>query len=286
MASIREGAIFTNVALTLDNDVWWEGMNDNPPAHLIDWVRRPCWVGEKRNAAHPNARFTVAARQCPVMAPEWEDPKGVPISAILFGGRRATTVPLVIESLSWQHGVFLGSIMASEKTAAAAGRVGVLRRDPMAMLPFCGYNMGDYFSHWLSLGKLHLDRVPRIFHVNWFRKDAKGRFLWPGYGENSRVLKWIFERLDGEAEAVETPIGKLPPIKGAGGLDLSGLSLSPADAEELLRVDVSGWLGEIPLIREHYSQFGNALPQGLKSELMALEERLKAAREQGNGKGA
>ncbi len=275
MRTIAKGAIYTNCSLTADGDVWWEGMSKEAPAGQVDWTRRPWAAGAKRKAAHPNARFTTPARQCPVIASEWENPAGVPISAILFGGRRATTVPLVNEALSWQHGTFLGSIMASETTAAAAGKSGVLRRDPMAMLPFCGYHMGDYFGHWLKMGAKGGNKMPKIFYVNWFRKSAEGKFLWPGYGDNSRVLKWVFERVTGKAEAVETPIGKLPTAKS---LDISGLKTSEADLAELLKVDIDGWLSEIPSINEHFAKFGSHLPQGLKDELTALEGRLKAAK--------
>ncbi|MFM8558658.1 MAG: phosphoenolpyruvate carboxykinase domain-containing protein, partial [bacterium] len=274
LRTITRDTLFTNCALTPDGDVWWEEMGP-PPAHLTDWLRRPWTPQSGRKAAHPNARFCVPARQCPVVAPEWEDPKGVPSSAILFGGRRATTVPLVNEALSWQHGTFLGSIMSSETTAAAAGAVGALRHDPMAMLPFCGYHMGDYFAHWLKLGATaDALKLPRIFYVNWFRKDAEGRFLWPGYGENSRVLKWVVERVQGTAKAVDTPIGHLP---AAGALDISGLDVSPAALEELMRVDVEGWLSEVPSMRAHFDKFGAKLPQGLRDELEALESRLLSA---------
>ena len=250
-------------------------MTDTPPAALTDWLRRPWTPQSGRKSSHPNARFCVPASQCPVIAPEWQDPKGVPISAILFGGRRATTVPLVNEALSWQHGTFLGSIMSSETTAAAAGTVGALRRDPMAMLPFCGYHMGDYFSHWLKLGaQADQKKLPRIFYVNWFRKGADGKFLWPGYGDNSRVLKWVFERVHGSAEAVDTPIGRLP---APGALDLSGLHVSEAALEELLKVDVEGWTQELPLMKAHFDKFGSRLPQGLRDELGALEQRLASA---------
>ncbi|MCY3022783.1 MAG: phosphoenolpyruvate carboxykinase (GTP) [Planctomycetota bacterium] len=273
LLSLRQNAIFTNCALTPDGDVWWEDMTATPPPQLCDWLRRPWTPDCDRKAAHPNARFTTAARQCPVIDPAWEDPKGVPISAFLFGGRRGTVVPLVNEALSWNHGVFLASVMASETTFAAAGKVGQLRRDPFAMLPVCGYHMGDYFAHWLKIGGMSaLEKLPRIYHVNWFRKNGGGRILWPGYGENSRVLKWIFERVSGKGAAVDTPIGRLP---AAGALDLTGLNLPAAHTRALLEVDVKGWLDEIPLIREHYAGFGSRLPAGLTAELEALEKRLR-----------
>jgi phosphoenolpyruvate carboxykinase (GTP) len=274
MKTIEKNTVFTNCALTPDGDVWWEEMGP-APAHLTDWLRRP-WTPESgRKAAHPNARFCVPASQCPVIAPEWEDPKGVPISAILFGGRRATTVPLVNEALSWQHGTFLGSIMSSETTAAAAGAVGALRHDPMAMLPFCGYHMGDYFAHWLKLGaQADASKLPRIFYVNWFRKGADGKFLWPGYGENSRVLKWVVERVQGTGKAIDTPIGRLP---APGALDLDGVAVSEAALQELLKVDVEGWTNEVPLMKAHFDKFGAKLPQGLRDELAALESRLSSA---------
>ena len=274
LKTAAKNSIFTNVALTPDGDVWWEDMTDAPPAELSDWLRRPWAPGAGRKAAHPNARFTAPARQCPVISPRWEDPAGVPISAILFGGRRATTVPLVNESLSWQHGTFLGSIMSSETTAAAAGKVGALRFDPFAMLPFCGYHMGDYFGHWLTIGQKAGAKLPRVYHVNWFRKGADGKFLWPGYGENSRVLKWIFERVTGTAKAVETPIGRLP---APGALDLSGLTIPDSAVTELLRVDVGAWRAELPAIRDHLAKFGARLPKGIKDEVQALEQRLSAA---------
>jgi len=270
MKTLTANIIYSNVALTDDGDVWWEGMNE-PPPHTIDWMRRSWSPASGRPAAHPNARFTAPAAQCPVIAKEWDDPAGVPIDAILFGGRRASVVPLVSEALSWRHGTFLGSIMASEKTAAAAGKVGELRRDPMAMLPFCGYHMGDYFQHWINMGEKGGGKMPKIFYVNWFRKSAQGKFLWPGYAENSRVLKWIFERCDETGAAVDTPIGKLP---ANGALDLTGLDV-PADAmSELLRVDTDGWKSELPSIREHFAAFGAKLPQALGEELAALERRL------------
>jgi len=275
MHSVTRNAIFTNCAMTRDGDVWWEGMSDAPPAELIDWLRRPWTPKSGRKAAHPNARFTAPARQCPCIAKEWEDPKGVPIDAVLFGGRRAGVVPLVVESFDWQHGTFLGATASSETTAAAAGKVGQLRRDPMAMLPFCGYNMGDYFGHYLKIGQRAGAKLPRIYYVNWFRQDENGKFLWPGYGENSRVLKWVFERVDGTAKAEDTPIGRLP---ARGELDMNGLNVPAANLEKLLNVDVNGWLAEVPLIREHFAKFGSHLPQGLKDEVDKLEQRLKAAK--------
>ncbi|WP_037579920.1 phosphoenolpyruvate carboxykinase (GTP) [Phaeacidiphilus oryzae] len=265
-------AVFTNVALTEDGDVWWEGMTDEKPARLTDW-RGNEWTPESETpAAHPNARFTVPAAQCPTIAPEWEDPAGVPISAILFGGRRASAVPLVTESFDWQHGVFLGANVASEKTAAAEGKVGELRRDPFAMLPFCGYNMGDYFAHWLRLGaSADPDKLPKIYYVNWFRKNADGEFVWPGFGENSRVLKWIVERLEGIAQGEKTPIGILPAEDS---LDLKGLGLSRADLELLLSVDREVWKEEASLIPEHLERFGAHTPAELWDEYNRLVERL------------
>jgi phosphoenolpyruvate carboxykinase (GTP) len=271
MKTLSGNCIYSNVALTDDGDVWWEEMTDEPPAHTIDWRRRSWRPGAGRTAAHPNARFTAPAEQCPVIAPEWEDPKGVPIDAILFGGRRASVVPLVTEALDWSHGTFLGSIMASEKTAAAAGKIGDLRRDPMAMLPFCGYNMGDYFAHWLKMGEKGGAKMPKIFYVNWFRKSPEGKFMWPGYAENSRVLKWIFERCNGTAEAVDTPIGKLP---AEGSLDVNGLDVAPETMKALNAVDAEGWKAELPMIREHFATFGDNLPNALKEQLAALERRL------------
>ena len=270
MRMLNENIIYSNCALTDDGDVWWEEMSD-PPAHTIDWRRRSWKPGCGRPAAHPNARFTAPARQCPVIAAEWEDPNGVPIDAILFGGRRASVVPLVMEAANWTQGTFFGSIMGSEKTAAAAGKIGDLRRDPMAMLPFCGYNMGDYFAHWLKVGEKGGDKMPKIFYVNWFRKSPEGKFMWPGYAENSRVLKWIFERCDGSAPAVDTAVGKMP---AEGSLDVSGLDVSPETMKILTSVDAEGWKAELPTIREHYATFGSHLPQALKDELDALEKRL------------
>ena len=272
MLTITKNSIFTNCALTPDGDIWWEGMTDEKPAELSDWLRRQWTLDSGRLAAHPNARFTTPAKQCPVIAKEWEDPKGVPIDAILCGGRRATVVPLVIESFDWQHGTFLAATTSSETTAAAAGKVGQLRRDPMAMLPFCGYDMGSYFAHWLRIGATQGAKMPKIFLVNWFRKDEKGKFLWPGYGENSRVLKWIFERCDGTANAVDTPLGRLPRPED---LDIKGLDIPAANLSKLLNVDVEGWLGEIPLIHQFFDQFGNRLPKALRDEVNRLEQRLK-----------
>jgi len=270
--TITKNSIFTNCAMTADGDIWWEGMTDDKPAELVDWLRRSWTPDSGRNASHPNARFTTPARQCPVIAKEWEDPKGVPIDAILFGGRRASVVPLVTESFDWQHGTFLGATTSSETTAAAAGKVGRLRRDPMAMLPFCGYDMGSYFAHWLQVGAKSGARMPKIFFVNWFRKDEKGKFLWPGYGENSRVLKWIFERCDGTAKAVDTPIGRLPRPED---LDSQGLDIAATSLAKLLSVDVEGWLAEIPLINQFFDEFGDRLPKALKEEVARLEQRLK-----------
>src|SRR6516225_4579924 len=261
VAAMWGNSIFTNVALTDDGDVWWEGLTDTPPAHLIDWRGRD-WTPESAEpAAHPNSRFTTPAAQCPIIAPEWQDPAGVPISAILFGGRRASAVPLVIESFDWDHGVFLGANIASEKTAAAEGRVGELRHDPFAMLPFCGYNMGDYFGYWLKIGRT-ADRakLPGLFYVNWFRKDASGKFVWPGFGENIRVLKWIIQRLSGETTATKTAIGYLP---APGSLDLGGLELSSADLDLLLTVDTDAWRLEAEHIPEFFRTFGRHLPARL-----------------------
>jgi phosphoenolpyruvate carboxykinase (GTP) len=276
MLSITKNSVFTNCAMTLEGDVWWEGMTDEQPAHLVDWLRRRWTPQSGRKAAHPNARFTAHASQCPCIAPEWEDPKGVPIDAILFGGRRASIVPLVTEAFNWQHGTFLGATISSETTAATTGKVGQLRRDPMAMLPFCGYHMGDYLAHWLRIGShSNSSKLPKIFYINWFRQDANGKFLWPGYGENSRVLKWIFGRCDSKVHANDTPIGRIPEVDD---LDTTGLDIKTANVKELLSVDVDGWLAELPLIKEHFAQFGSHLPQGLNDEVRVLEERLKAAK--------
>ena len=272
METLWGNCIYTNTALTDDGDIWWEEMTEDPPARATDWRGNPWNPEVDTPAAHPNARFTAPASQCPSIGAEWEDPAGVPISAILFGGRRRTTVPLVTEANDWEHGVFLGSIMASEKTAAAEGVQGELRFDPMAMLPFCGYNYGDYFTHWLSMAdKTDESNLPKIFFVNWFRRDEEGRFLWPGFGENSRVLKWIFERVDGTVDAIDTPIGKLP-IKDQ--LDLSGLDIDDDDLDRILAVDTAGWKGAVPQIREHFGRFGDRLPTELNNAVDELEAAL------------
>ncbi|RCG20505.1 phosphoenolpyruvate carboxykinase (GTP) [Streptomyces diacarni] len=272
MKTLWGNAVFTNVALTEDDDVWWEGMTDEKPAHLTDWKGNDWTPDSATPAAHPNARFTVPAAQCPIIAPEWEDPRGVPISAILFGGRRATAVPLVTESFDWQHGVFLGANVASEKTAAAEGKVGELRRDPFAMLPFCGYNMGDYFAHWLEVGEgADPAKLPKIYYVNWFKKDENGAFVWPGFGENTRVLKWVVQRLNGEAEGVETPVGIVP--RGAD-LDTEGLGLSEAELDFVLDVDKEVWRDEAALVPDHLNTFGDHTPKALWDEYHALVRRL------------
>ncbi len=273
MLAAATNTIFTNVALTDDGDVWWEGIGTEPPAHLIDWQGNDWAPGSDKKAAHPNARFTAPAYQCPVIAPEWEDPAGVPISAILIGGRRPNTIPLVHESFDWKHGVFLGSIMGSEITAAAiSDKIGQVRRDPYAMLPFIGYHVCDYLQHWLDIGeKSDEAKLPRIYYVNWFRKDANGKWLWPGYGENSRVLKWIVERVSGSASAVKTAIGNMP---GPGDITIEGLDVSEADMAELLKVDKDSWLAEVQSIKEHYAKYGEKLPKELSSQLAALEQRL------------
>ncbi len=273
--TIGRNSIFTNCAKLDDGDVWWEGLTAEPPAHAIDW-RHHDWTPESETpAAHANARFTTPAAQCPSIAAEWEDPRGVPISAMLFGGRRASVVPLVYEARDWEHGVFLGSTMSSETTAAAVGKVGQLRWDPMAMLPFCGYHMADYFGHWLSLAKRDGAKLPRIFYVNWFRKDENGKFLWPGFGENSRVLAWIFRRCEGKAPALDTAIGLLPLV-GEGGIDTEGLDVTTEDMHALLDVDVAGWKEQLPQMHEHYASFGEKLPEALRAQLKLLEERLNA----------
>lgn len=273
MLTISKNSIFTNVALTPDGDVWWERMTEQKPHILTDW-RGKTWTPESQDlAAHPNARFTAPADQCPVIDEAWEDPQGVPISAILFGGRRASVIPLVHQAFTWQHGTFLGSVVSSEQTAAAEGRLGAVRRDPFAMLPFCGYHMADYFAHWLSIGtNAQADKLPKIFYVNWFRKTPDGRLLWPGYGENCRVLKWIFERCDGSENAVPTSIGYLP---AAGAIDTTGLNVSVEDMQEILKVNPFDWLVEAAGIRDHFLHFGIRLPRALWEELEALERRLR-----------
>jgi phosphoenolpyruvate carboxykinase (GTP) len=272
---VGRNAVFTNCAKTDDGDIWWEGMTGEPPAHAIDWLGNDWTPESEKTAAHPNARFTVPCAQCPSMADEWEDPKGVPISAIMFGGRRATVVPLVHEARDWEHGTFMGSIMSSETTVAQAGEVGKLRFDPMAMLPFCGYHMGDYFSHWLNVAKREGAQMPRVFYVNWFRKDDNGKFMWPGFGENSRVLAWIFGRLTGESAAEETAIGLVPPV-GEGGINTDGLDVSPETMTKLLEVDHEGWAAQLPQMKEHYATFGDKLPPEMADQLAGLEQRLGA----------
>ena len=274
MKSITKNTIFTNVALTDDGDVWWEGIGHPAPGHLVDWKGHDWTPGSKDNAAHPNSRFTAPAKQCPVIAPEWEDPNGVPISAILIGGRRPTTIPLVHECFDWNHGIFLGSIMGSEITAATiSNKIGQVRRDPFAMLPFIGYHVCDYLQHWIDIGtKSDASKLPKLFYVNWFRKDVNGKWLWPGYGENSRVLKWVVERVSGKGKAVKTPIGYMPTIDA---IDRSGLNITDAEMEELLKVKKDEWLNEVVSIKEHYASYGERLPKEMSRQLAALEERLK-----------
>jgi phosphoenolpyruvate carboxykinase (GTP) len=272
MLTLSANCIFTNTAFTDDGDVWWEGMTEDKPAHLTDWKGQDWTPDTATSASHPNARFTAPAAQDPAIAPEWQDPAGVPISAVLFGGRRSSVVPLITEAFDWQHGVFLGSIMASETTAAAAGAVGKLRRDPFAMLPFCGYNMADYFAHWLEIGhRTDPANLPRLFYVNWFRKGADGNFLWPGYGENSRVLEWVFERCAGRGDAVQTPIGYLPTPDA---IPSDGLDVAPEAMAELLKVDPGEWRQELQSIATHYEDLGGRVPAELFDELARLEKRL------------
>jgi phosphoenolpyruvate carboxykinase (GTP) len=273
IATVERNTVFTNCALTDDGDIWWEGLTEQPPAHAIDWHGNDWTPDSETPAAHPNARFTTPAAQDPAIAPEWEDPAGVPIDAFLFGGRRATVMPLVFEARDWNHGVFLGATMGSETTAAQAGEVGKLRFDPMAMLPFCGYNMADYFGHWLAQAEKDGAQLPRIFHVNWFRKDEDGRFLWPGFGENSRVLEWVFRRCEGTADAVETPIGLLP---AEGALNTEGLDIAAEDLAELLKVDPAEWREQLPQYRDHFARFGDDLPAELGNQLEQLEQRLNS----------
>ena len=273
--SLSGNSIFTNVALTDDGDIWWEGMTDEAPEHLIDWKGNDWTPASADPSSHPNARFTVPAGQCPSIASNWEDPAGVPIDAILFGGRRATNVPLVSESFDWPHGVFVGSSVSSEQTAAAEGTVGALRRDPFAMLPFCGYNMADYWGHWLKIGGFTSpDKLPRIYSVNWFRKDADGQFIWPGFGENSRVLEWIVNRLSGKAEAVDTPIGRVPT---PGAINTAGLDLTEAQLADLFAVNADSWLAETELTKEYYAEFGDQIPAELNAQLQGLRDRLNNA---------
>lgn len=272
MRTISKNTIFTNTALTPEGDVWWEGMSETPPSKAVSWLNQPWTPQSGTKAAHPNARFTAPASQCPVIDPLWEDPRGVPIDAMIFGGRRSSVIPLIYESFNWQHGTFLGTCVSSETTAAAAGEVGKLRHDPFAMLPFCGYNMGDYFAHWLSLGKKSTaHKLPRIYYVNWFRKDAKGNWLWPGYGENSRILKWIFERTDGQKHAVKTAIGYLPAENA---IDISGLSIKSEDMQQLFQIDSVAWKNEVEELKNYYRLFGDHLPREIHEELQALENRL------------
>jgi len=272
IASIAKNTIFTNVALTPDGDVWWEDSGIPAPDKAIDWEGKDWTPDCGRKAAHPNSRFTVHAAQCPAIYPNWQHPDGVPLSAILFGGRRPSTIPLVNEAFDWEHGVFMGSACGSETTAAALGKAGVLRRDPFAMLPFCGYNMGDYFAHWLSFAqKTDRSKLPKVFFVNWFRRSADGKFLWPGYGENSRVLKWICERVEGTAKAQTTPIGNIPTRDA---LDLSGLGMHDEDINELLAVDLPGWKNEIADVAENYAKFGDKLPKALGAQLDSLKQRI------------
>ncbi len=272
MLTMEKNSIFTNTALTPDKDVWWEGMTSQKPAKLINWLGHEWTPGSEENAAHPNSRFTTPTSQCPVVDPDWENPKGVPISAIIFGGRRSTTVPLVYQAFNWQHGTFMGSAVSSEMTAAAVGVVGKIRHDPFAMLPFCGYNMGDYFNHWLEIGKMtDEDKLPKIFYVNWFRKDKDGKFLWPGFGDNVRVMKWIFGRCDGTADAKKTEVGYLPTKES---LDLSGLEVPDRNLDRILSIDKDEWCEEAEEMEKYYKQFGTRLPAELKKELKELKSRL------------
>jgi phosphoenolpyruvate carboxykinase (GTP) len=273
MRTIDKGnSVFTNVALTDDGDVWWEGMTEEPPAHLTSWKHQDWTPDSDEPSSHPNSRFCTPITQCPILAPEYDDPKGVPISAILFGGRRKTTIPLVTEARDWNHGVFMGATLSSETTAAATGAVGVVRRDPMAMLPFIGYNAGDYFQHWINVGKdADAHKLPKIFYVNWFRRDEDGRFVWPGFGENSRVLKWAIERIEGKAAAVETPIGHVPTPEA---IDTDGLDMDAEELRKALEVDVEDWKAEIPQIEEWFAKFGDNLPTQLRVELDGLKARL------------
>jgi len=273
MESMKENALFTNVALTDEGDVWWEGLSE-PPSHLTDWLGNDWTPASKEKASHPNGRFTAPITQCPVKDPAWQDPAGVPISAIIFGGRRGSTIPLVCESFNWQHGVFQGASVSSEMTAAAVGELGKLRHDPFAMLPFCGYHMGDYFAHWLKMGAEHQGKkLPHIYHVNWFKKGAKGEWLWPGFGENSRVLEWIFGRIQGKFKGQATAVGIIP---GIGELNVQGLNISPDALQELFRVDREEWMQEVEGLKTYFTLFGDRLPEALSAELQELEKRLNA----------
>jgi len=271
MATVEKNSIFTNCAKTDDGDVWWEGMTDDPPEHLIDWHGDDWTPDSETPSAHPNARFTAPALQDPAIAPEWEDPKGVAVDALLFGGRRSTVIPLVTEALGWEHGVFLGTTMSSETTAAAGGQVGKLRFDPFAMLPFCGYDMGDYVSHWIDIGRRENAQLPKLFYVNWFRKDEDGNFLWPGFGENSRVLEWVFRRCDGALDADETALGLVPK---EGDLNTDGLDMDPAAVAEVLKADEEGLREQLPQVKEHLDRLGDSLPPEIRSQFEALEHRL------------
>jgi phosphoenolpyruvate carboxykinase (GTP) len=273
MKMVQHDTIFTNVAATADGDVWWEGMGVDPPQDLLDWQGQPWRRDSGKPAAHPNSRFTTPMRNNPALSPRADDPRGVPISAIIFGGRRASTVPLVLESFDWRHGVYLGATMGSETTAAATGKVGVVRRDPMAMLPFCGYNMGDYFGHWLAMER-RLTNPPKLFMVNWFRKNGDGRFLWPGYGENIRVLKWIIERVSGRGAAERSPVGMKP---AAGALDLAGLEIGPDSLREAMAVKPAEWAVELESQLEFFNKLGPSVPAGIHEQRRALQENLKSA---------
>lgn len=274
MQTIKENTLFTNVALTDEGDVWWEGMTETPPAHLINWLGHDWTPQSSEKAAHPNSRFTASIRQCPCIDPLWESPEGVPLSAILFGGRRSTVMPLVVESFDWAHGVFLGATLTSEMTAAAKGKVGELRHDPFAMLPFCGYNMGDYFAHWLQMGQKKEAHLPKIFYVNWFRKNAEGKFIWPGFGDNCRVLKWIVERVEGKVEARSSPLGLLPHVND---LDVSGLALSEDSLQNLFSFSSEEWHHEMSDISGYFSRFGSHLPEGMKAQTTSLEQRIHSS---------
>ena len=275
MRTIEKGnSIFTNVALTDEGDVWWEGMTDEPPAHLTDWKKSDWTPDNGQLSSHPNSRFCTPASQCPIIASEWENPEGVPLSAIIFGGRRKTTIPLVVQSRDWVHGIFMGATLSSETTAAAVGEVGVVRRDPFAMLPFIGYHVGDYINHWLKIGKTADEsQLPKIFYVNWFRRSKNGKFLWPGYGENSRIIKWIIEQVEGAQQSIPTPIGNVPSAKY---IDTTGLDVTDSDLHDALLVDADEWRTEIPLIADWFRKIGMKLPSAMTEQLKILEANLKA----------